>query len=113
MACGEADLILWLRYKLERPLDATYSLLSLTPVTIGSLQEYDWHKNTLPIFQGAASHRFFDRFKVVLGVDSKDEFMQLWERAFPKVQSSGMTTTGNRFLTLKDLHRLSAVMCGH
>lgn len=80
----EADLILWLRYKFERPLDATYSFLSWTPLTVGSLQDYDWRVDTFPIFQRAASRRFFDRFKAVMGVDSKEEFMQRWERAFPK-----------------------------
>jgi hypothetical protein len=80
----ESDIILWLRYKFERPLDTTYSFLSWTPVTVGSLQDYEWRVDAFPIFQRAASRRFFDRFKTVFGVDSKDEFMQRWERAFPK-----------------------------
>lgn len=99
----EADLILWLCYKLERPLDATYSFLSWTPVTIGSLQEYDWHTNTLPIFHRAASRRFFDRFKAVLGVDSKDEFMQRWERAFPKNSEQWYDNYRERIFNLERL----------
>jgi hypothetical protein len=84
----ETDLILWLRYKLERPLDATFSFLNWAPVTVGSLQDYDWRVDAFPTFQRAASRRYFDRFKTVLGVDSKDEFLQRWERAFPKSLNS-------------------------
>jgi hypothetical protein len=80
----EADIILWLRYKFEQPLDTTYRFLSWTPVTVGSLQDYEWQVDAFPIFQRAASRRFFDRFKTVLGVESKDEVLQRWGRAFPK-----------------------------
>ncbi len=85
----EADLILWLRYMFEGHLDATFSFLSWIPVTVGSLQDYDWRVDKFPAFQRAASRRFFDRFKAVLGVESKDEFLQRWEHAFPKNSERG------------------------
>lgn len=81
----EADVILWLRYMLERDPDAAFSLLSWVPVTVGSLQEYYWRVDSFPTFKRAASRRFFDRFKVVLGVDSKDEFLRRWGRTAPKI----------------------------
>jgi hypothetical protein len=80
----EADVILWLRYKLENNPDVIMSLISWYPVTVGSLRDYEWRVLKFPIFQRAASRRFFEQFKVVLGVESKDEFLQRWNRVVPK-----------------------------
>lgn len=85
----EADLILWLRLKLEVDPEAMFRLLSWVPVTIGSFDDYHWRVDNLPIFQHAASRRFFDKFKVVLGVDSKDEFLDRWNRVFPTAPERG------------------------
>lgn len=85
----EADLILWLRLKLESDHEAMFRLLSWVPVTIGSFEDYHWRVDNFPTFQRAASRRFFDKFKVVLGVDSKDEFLDRWNRAFPKTPERG------------------------
>lgn len=83
----EADVILWLRYTLESVPDSTFSILSWFPATVGSLNSYNWRVQKFPIFQRAASRRYFDQFKVVLGVDSKDEFVQRWNSAFPKISA--------------------------
>lgn len=80
----EADIILWLRYYLERDPNYVFSILSWNPLTVGSLEDYNWRVRDFPIFQRATSRRFFDRFKVVLGVDSRGEFLQRWQQAFPK-----------------------------
>lgn len=77
----EADVILWLRTTLEADTQNMFGLLSWFPVTLGSFQEYHSRVDSFPLFQRAASRRFFDQFKVVLGVDSKDEFRQRWNRA--------------------------------
>lgn len=77
----EADLVLWLRSALEADSKSTFRFLSWWPVTIGSFQGYHWDVDSLPIFQRAASRRFFDQFKIILGVDSKDEVLQRWNRA--------------------------------
>jgi hypothetical protein len=79
----EADLILWLRYKLDSNPGVMISLLSWFPLTVGSLSDYDRRVHNLPIFQRATSRRFFDQFKVVLGVESKDELRQRWDRVVP------------------------------
>jgi hypothetical protein len=78
----EADLILWLRYKLESTPDVGFRMLRWFPVTVGSLGDYDWSVSIFPIFQHATSRRFFEQFKAVLGVDSKDELLQMWDRVF-------------------------------
>lgn len=80
----EADLVLWLRYKLDSNPGVMISLLSWFPLTVGSLSDYDWRVMKFPLFQRATSRRFFDQFKVVLGVDSKDELLQRWDRVVPK-----------------------------
>lgn len=77
----ETDVILWLRSTLELQPEASVSFLSWFPVTIGSFQNYHSRVDSFPMFQRAASGSFFDRFKVVLGVTSKDEFRQRWNRA--------------------------------
>lgn len=84
-ALTEADLILWLRYMFEIDPEAMFSLLSWVPITVGSLEDYYWRVDSFPTFKRAASRRFFDQFKIVLGVDSKDEFLQRWNRAFPNI----------------------------
>lgn len=102
----EADMILWLRYMLERNPDEIISFLSWFPVTIGSLQDYHWRLDNFPIFQRASSRRFFDQFKVVLGVDSKDEFLQQWNRAFPKTperSGDGLGGYGERVFNVERL----------
>jgi hypothetical protein len=78
----EADVILLLRYHLERDPDAMFRLLSWFPITVGSMEDYHWRVQNFPIFQRATSRRFFDQFKVVLGVESKEDFMQRFERTF-------------------------------
>lgn len=78
----EADVILWLRYKLESTPDVGFRMLSWFPVTVGSLGDYDWRVSIFPIFQHATSRRFFEQFKAVLGVDSKDELLQMWDHVF-------------------------------
>jgi hypothetical protein len=78
----EADVILWLRLALEADPNKIFSFLSWFPATIGSFQDYHWRVDSFPLFQRAASRRFFDQFKVVLGVDSKDDFRQRWNRSF-------------------------------
>jgi hypothetical protein len=80
----EADIILWLRYTLESIPDVGYRILSWYPVTVGSLGDYDWRMTILPIFQRATSRRFFEQFKAVLGVDSKDELLQQWSSVVSK-----------------------------
>ena len=100
---NEADVILWLRYMLERDPDAMFSFLSWVPVTVGSLEDYHWRVDNFPTFQRAASRRFFDRFKVVLGVDSKDEFLQRWERAFPKSSERGQDGYWERVFNVRGL----------
>ena len=80
----EADLILWLRTALEKDPAAMFNLLSWFPVSIGSFQDYHARVNNFPIFQRAASRSFFDKFKVVLGVDSKEELQERWARASSK-----------------------------
>jgi hypothetical protein len=77
----EADLVLWLRSQLENQTGTPFGMLSWFPVTIGSFREYDWRVDSFPIFQRASSRRFFDQFKVVLGVDSKEDFDHRWNRA--------------------------------
>lgn len=77
----EADILLWLRSKFESNPGAPFSMLSWFPVTVGSFQEYEWRVDSFPIFQRAGSRRFFDQFKLVFGVDSKDDFHQRWKRA--------------------------------
>lgn len=80
----EADIIMWFRYSLERDSDEISSFSSWFPVTVGSLKDYHWRVRNFPIFQRAASRRFFDQFKVVLGVDSKEDFLQRWNCFFLK-----------------------------
>jgi hypothetical protein len=77
----EADILLWLRSKLESNPGGPFSMLSWFPVTVGSFHEYDWRVDSFPIFLRAGSRRFFDQFKVVLGVDSKEDFHERWKRA--------------------------------
>jgi len=100
---NEADVILWLRYMLERDPDAMFSFLSWSPVTVGSLDDYHWRVDNFPTFQRAASRRFFDRFKVVLGVESKDELLQRWARAFPKSSERGQDGYWERVFNVKGL----------
>jgi hypothetical protein len=91
---------------LERNPDEIISFLSWFPVTIGSLQDYHWRVDNFPIFQRASSRRFFDQFKVVLGVDSKDEFLQRWNRAFPKTperSGDGLGGYGERVFNVERL----------
>jgi hypothetical protein len=76
----EADVILWLRTALETDSEAMFSTLSWFPVSIGSFQDYHSRVDGFPMFQRATSRSFFDKFKVVLGVDSKEEFNQRWAR---------------------------------
>ncbi len=99
----EADVILLLRSYLERASDTRYRFLSWIPITIGSEREYDWYLQTFPIFQRAASRRFFDQFKVILGVDSKEEFLQRWERAFPKDSERKWEGVGERVFNIEGL----------
>lgn len=77
----EADVILWLRSTLEIDSDDRFSVLTWCPVTIGSFQDYHSRVDGFPIFQRAASRTFFDKFKVVLGVDSKEELVRRWASA--------------------------------
>lgn len=88
----EADVILWLRCELESDPKIMFSMLSWFPVTIGSFQDHHWLVDSFPTFQRAASRKFFDQFKIVLGVDSKDEFLQRWNRA----SSQGSERGGGR-----------------
>lgn len=99
----EADVILWLRYALERDPDAMFSFLSWMPVTVGSLEDYQWRVDNFPTFQRAASIRFFERFKAVLGVESKDELLQRWDRAFPKSSERGQDGYWERVFNVKGL----------
>lgn len=99
----EADIIMWLRYMLERDPDGMFSFLSWVPVTVGSLEDYHWRVDNFPTFQRAASRRFFDRFKVVLGVESKDEFLQRWTRAFPKSSERGHDGYWERVFNVRGL----------
>lgn len=99
----EADVILWLRYMLERDPDAMFSLLNWVPVTVGSLEDYHWRVDHFPTFQRAASRRFFDQFKVVLGVDSKDELLERWARAFPKSSERGQDGYWERVFNVRGL----------
>jgi len=104
----EADIVLWLRYMLERDPDAIFSFLSWVPVTIGSLEDYHWRVDNFPIFKHAASRRFFDQFKVVIGVDSKDEFLQRWDRAFPKISERSRDGRGEYWERVFNIEELAS-----
>jgi hypothetical protein len=99
----EADLVLWLRYKLDSNPDVMISLLSWFPLTVGSLSDYDWRVQNLPIFQRAASRRFFDQFKIVLGVDSKDDLLQRWDRVVPKSSEFSGDKYWERIFNIEEL----------
>lgn len=100
---NEADVILWLRYMLERGHDPMFRFLSWVPLTVGSVQDYHWRVDKFPTLQRAASREFFDRFKVILGVDSKDEFLQRWDRAFPKNSERGQDEYWERVFNVRGL----------
>jgi hypothetical protein len=99
----EADVILWLRYKLESVPDAGFRMLSWFPVTVGSLGDYDWRVSIFPIFQRAASRRFFEQFKAVLGVDSKDELLHRWDSVVPKDSEFGGDGFWKRAFNIEEL----------
>ncbi|MDX6406706.1 MAG: hypothetical protein QOH70_4161 [Blastocatellia bacterium] len=104
----EADMILWLRYELERDPNELISFLHWSPVTIGELYEYEWRVDNFPLFQRATSRRFFDQFKVVLGVGSKDEFVQRWNRAFPKASERNGDGLGRYGEQVFNIERLAS-----
>lgn len=104
----EADLILWLRLKLEGDPQGILNFLSWFPVTVGSFQDHHWQVDNLPIFQRATSRRFFDQFKVVLGVDSKDEFLQRWNRAFSQDPESGGARLGQYWERIFNIEGLAS-----
>jgi len=80
-----------------------FSFLSWIPVTVGSLEDNHWRVDHFPAFQRAASRRFFDRFKVVLGVESKEELLQRWARAFPKSSERGQDGYWERVFNIRGL----------
>lgn len=102
----ETDIILWLRYNLERDPNNYLSMHSWYPMTTGSIEDMHWRPHNLPLFQRASSKRYFDQFKVILGVDSKEDFLQRLERAFSKrsdYSGDGMSDYWNRVFNIKDL----------
>jgi hypothetical protein len=104
----EADVILWLRITLEREPAAIFNLLSWFPVTIGSFQDYHSRVNGFPIFQRAASRSFFDKFKVVLGVDSKEEFQERWARASSKDSEISSARAGQYWARVFNIEKLAS-----
>lgn len=104
----ETDVILWLRTALEADPKNMFSFLSWFPVTLGSFQEYHSRVDSLPLFQRAASRRFFDQFKVVLGVDSKDEFRQRWNRAISQDSEISGGSLGSYWERVFNIERLAS-----
>lgn len=85
----EADVILWLRYYLESNPDEMFIFWSWNPITVGKLEDYHWRVKEFPLFRRATSRRFFDQFKVVLGVNSKEELMERWQLITSKKSERG------------------------
>jgi hypothetical protein len=104
----ETDVILWLRTTLEADPQNIFGFLSWFPVTLGSFQEYNSRVDSFPLFQRAASRRFFDQFKVVLGVDSKDEFRQRWNRAISHDSEIGGGSLGKYWERVFNIERLAS-----
>ena len=104
----EADVILWLRLELETDPNNKFSFLSWFPATIGSFQNYHWRVDSFPLFQRAASRRFFDQFKVVLGVDSKDDFLQRWNRGLSQDSELSGGSLGSYWERIFNIEKLAS-----
>lgn len=104
----ETDVILWLRTTLEGDPQNMFGFLSWFPVTLGSFQEYHSRVDSFPFFQRAASRRFFEQFKVVLGVDSKEEFRQRWNRAISQDSEISGGSLGGYWERVFNIERLAS-----
>ena len=86
-ALQEPDLLLFLRYALETQLEFTPGMLSWTPYTWPYLSHdletsFGYEGNYLlglDFTRRARSRRYFESFRAVLGVDSKQELLQKWQ----------------------------------
>ena len=86
-ALQEPDLLLFLRYALETHLQITPGMLSWTPYTWPYLNHelesrFGYGGNSLlslGFARRARSRRYFESFRVVLGIDSKEELLRQWQ----------------------------------
>lgn len=85
-ALQEPDLLLFLRYALETQCQMTVGMLSWTPYTWPYLNHeletnfaYEYKLLGLDFARRARSRRYFDSFRVILGVDSKEELLRKWQ----------------------------------
>ena len=82
----EADVVLWLRFHLERDRSQFFDMLSWYPITLGSMDDFGFIHQTrsFPLFQRATSKTYFEQLKTVLSVETREDFLQKFDDAFPR-----------------------------
>lgn len=86
-----------------------FDLLSWYPATLGALDR-PWNLGIqLPTFARAKSRRYFERFKVILGVESKSQLMEQWQRIFPEKPDESQYDPYNRATLFRRLTHLDQI----
>jgi hypothetical protein len=82
----EPDLLLFLRYAIETQLQLRAGMLSWTPYTWPYLNHelesnfgFEFLLSGLDFARRARSRRYFESFKTILGVESKEDLLQKWQ----------------------------------